>query len=425
MALPHSFRQVTETVVRNVRTEARPTISWAIRLTATSVAAYLMAKIIYPDADPLLAPLTAILVTQVTVSSIVRHGFDRVLSVVVGVMVATAFTAWAGLTWWSLGLIVAAAVVAGQLFRVGPNFVEVPISAMVVMSVGAETAGWPRVIETLIGAAVGVLINFVFSPGVRAQNAGVTIEQFGIQVADLLEKTASELTESASPDDASRWLQSARDLSTNAAKPDAALSHADESRRLNVRALGTYDTGPALRAGFYSLERCAVSVRSIFRGINDVVHFPAEVVDDKDPEAFPVYSRQQTSIILNHMSSTIRAFSRLVHAQVHGTGEAEQAELQSALDELDVERKLALDALRANVTSDQHIYELNVFVLATAGRVQRELDPRGHKWIEERRRWESMESHRALLAAQRLSATTRQFTERTKRPLIRDGSRRV
>jgi hypothetical protein len=58
------------------------------------------------------------------------------LSVVAGVALAMIFVSVVGLTWWSLAALVAASIVAGQLLRLGPHLVEVPISAMLVLGVG-------------------------------------------------------------------------------------------------------------------------------------------------------------------------------------------------------------------------------------------------------------------------------------------------
>ena len=63
------------------------------------------------------------------------------LSVVAGVALAVLFVSVVGLTWWSLGVLVAASIVVGQLLRLGPHLVEVPISAMLVLGVGGGEIG--------------------------------------------------------------------------------------------------------------------------------------------------------------------------------------------------------------------------------------------------------------------------------------------
>ena len=69
-----------------------------------------------------------------TLFDIVTSGVQRVVSVVVGVLLAVGFSSLVGISWWSLGLLIAVSILVGQLLRLGPHLVEVPISAMLVLS---------------------------------------------------------------------------------------------------------------------------------------------------------------------------------------------------------------------------------------------------------------------------------------------------
>ena len=76
-----------------------------------------------------------------------------------------------GLTWWSLGLIILASLMVGHFVRVSEFVPEVAISAMLVLGVSQVTAtAWDRVLETLIGAVVGLLFNLLFVPPVWVQH---------------------------------------------------------------------------------------------------------------------------------------------------------------------------------------------------------------------------------------------------------------
>src|SRR4051812_33451140 len=180
-------RQRVAAVVLRVRQRGRSAAFRAARITVASVAAYLVAEALgLRSPPPLIAALTALLVVQATLSSTLVNGVQRVLSVVAGVALAMLFVSVVGLTWWSLGALVAVSIVVGQLLRLGPHLVEVPISAMLVLGVGytagAQTVGAGRVIETLIGAAVGVLVNVVFPPAVQSRYAGQSVEKFANEI---------------------------------------------------------------------------------------------------------------------------------------------------------------------------------------------------------------------------------------------------
>ena len=76
---------------------------------------------------------------------------------------------------------------------------------------------------------------------------------------------ADELVSGLTEEKAVRWLDSTRKLSRDIGRVDRALTHAEESRKLNVRALGTMDTAPSLRSGLDALEHSVVALRSICR----------------------------------------------------------------------------------------------------------------------------------------------------------------
>ncbi|HSJ22408.1 MAG TPA: hypothetical protein VK964_17720, partial [Nocardioidaceae bacterium] len=64
---------------------------WSLRITVAAVASYVVATAFFPGTQPLLAPLTAMLVVQVTPVSLLASGLDRVVAVVAGVSVAVVF----------------------------------------------------------------------------------------------------------------------------------------------------------------------------------------------------------------------------------------------------------------------------------------------------------------------------------------------
>src|SRR3712207_8332707 len=64
---------------------------------------------------------------------------------------------------------------------------------------GAETVAAGRVVETLIGAAVGVLVNVAFPPAVRTRYAGQAVQRLAEEIAALLEEAAQGLGSSSAP----------------------------------------------------------------------------------------------------------------------------------------------------------------------------------------------------------------------------------
>src|SRR5215217_3887072 len=176
-----------------LRTGGRPAVLWSLRITTAAVASYVVATLFFPGTLPLLAPLTAMLVVEVTPVSLLASGLDRVVAVVAGVSVAVAFAAVVPLEWWSLGLLILVSITIGQVLRLRSNLIEVAISGMLVLGVGslsAESAAWQRIAETLVGAAVGVAANLLFPPKVATADAGRAIYGLAASVGELLKRAA-------------------------------------------------------------------------------------------------------------------------------------------------------------------------------------------------------------------------------------------
>ena len=205
-----------------LRIALRPTALRVLRLTGAATAAYLVADATLPEPRPLLAPLTALLIVQATLFGTLADSARRVLSVLVGVALALVFSRFVGFSWWSLALLIAASILIGVVLRLGPHLLEVPISAMLILSVSsAGAAADVRISETLVGAAVGILVNVFFPPALQTQTAGAAVEDFANKLAGLLERVANELQRPVTVDDARLWLDEARRLAQQRAALDA------------------------------------------------------------------------------------------------------------------------------------------------------------------------------------------------------------
>lgn len=361
-----------------LRSGGRGAVLWSLRITVAAVASYVVGTLLFPGTQPLLAPLTAMLVVQVTPVSLLASGLDRVLAVVAGVSVAVTFAAVVPLEWWSLGLLILISITIGQALRLRSNLIEVAISGMLVLgvgSLGAESAAWQRIAETLVGAAVGIATNLLFPPKVASGDAGRAIDGLADSVSELLSRAADELTELVAEQrdvaPATRtWLGEARRITHDIPRVGAALLHAEQGRRLNVRAVGTPDVGPGLRQGLEALEHSAVAIRSMFRALVDATH-DASWLDDESAEDV-LLGLAQT---FRELSAAVDAFGQLVRAEAdpaERTTSADVQELRDALEGLH-EARARLDDLVTSSTAPE-LLELHAAVLSTVKRLLSEMD---------------------------------------------------
>jgi hypothetical protein len=373
-----AVRRTADASIDRFRKRGRPALAWMFRLTAAAVASFAVADVVFPRSVPLLAPLTALLVVQLTPVSILASGIQRVVSVVAGVSVAVGFSSLVGLTWWSLGITIAVSLLIGQLLRLGPNQIEVPISAMLVLGVGAataESAAWQRILETLVGAGVGVLSNLVFPPRVASADAATALEGLGDDVARLLEVAGQDvvrddLTTSALADRARGWLGQARRVTHDIPNVGSALLRAEESRRLNLRAIGTADSGPGLRQGMEALEHSAVAVRNMFRSF--VEAFQGYDAHDREVDA---EVRAAVGLLLHDLAATLRSFGLLVRAEAAPTvAPPDLTDHQQALQRLHETRTQVSDLLLVDPRGDTTLAILTLSLLSTVDRLLQELD---------------------------------------------------
>lgn len=351
-------------------------MGWALRLTVAAVASYVVGLAMFPGTLPLLAPLTALLVVQVTPVSLLASGLDRVVSVVAGVSLAVAFSVVLPLTWWSLGLLIGASIMVGQALRLQSNLIEVAISAMLVLGVGtlqAEAAASQRIAETLVGAAVGTLANLAFPPRVATADAGDAIRDLARRLERLLGGAADRMLELEPREvsaEAAHWLDDARSITHDVPQVGAALLRAEESRRLNVRALGTPDAGPGLRQGLEALEHSAVAVRALFRTVHDAAADPDWPEDEVGADV-PHHVAQ----VLHELAAGVAAFGELVREEArpeHGDTTSEGDRVRAALDGLH-EARARLNEL-VTLDTGPVLFELHYSLLATVKRLLAEMD---------------------------------------------------
>ncbi|HWN16863.1 MAG TPA: hypothetical protein VNU02_23600, partial [Candidatus Dormibacteraeota bacterium] len=80
----------------------------------------------------------------------------------------------------------------GYALHLGVHILEVPISAMLILSLDTRTAAVSRIVETLIGTGVGMLGGLIFAP-LRVQPAEEAIDDLSRDLAGLLEQIATDL----------------------------------------------------------------------------------------------------------------------------------------------------------------------------------------------------------------------------------------
>jgi hypothetical protein len=223
---------------------------------------------------------------------------------------------------------------------------------------------------------VGVAANLLFPPKIASTDAAEAIDGLADLMSGLLNRAADEMAElveqgrEVAPA-ARAWLDEARRIThEDIPQVGSALTHAEQGRRLNVRAVGTPDMGPGLRQGFEALEHSAVAVRSMFRTVVDATTEPsgldAENADDV------LLGLAQT---FRELAAGIDAFGALVRNEAGAAPTLSSGDVQALRDALEGmhEARARLDDLLTTAGSAD-LVELHAVVLTTVKRLLAEMD---------------------------------------------------
>jgi uncharacterized membrane protein YgaE (UPF0421/DUF939 family) len=309
-----------------VRDRAQPRAVTIVRLSVTAVFAYLLALILLPGTvRPVLAPLTALLVAQVSLFQTLRSALQRVAAVVAGVLLAVGLGAWLGFTWWSLAVTIAVALSLGYALHLGDTALEVPISAMLILSSTGRAAATGRIVETFIGTAAGLVAGFVLTSP-QVQPAEEAIEDLCRKMADLLDRMAAGLIDESFTDLAGDWLEQARALGGEIRRVDEALRQAEESTKLNPRSYRLPYTAISLRESLETLEHTATTVRVFARSLADSSRLEGEDSPLNDADV-----RERLSSVLRELSAAVMTYGRLATEHAASNHEVLETELDQRL----------------------------------------------------------------------------------------------
>ncbi|MGW9028308.1 FUSC family protein [Streptomyces sp. NPDC055722] len=354
---------------RIVKWRQVPEVVQAVRSTAAATVAYVVAVQLSPEPAPLTAPLTALLVVQVTLYATITNSVRRVNSVVAGVVIAIGFSVLVGLTWWSLALIILASLAVGHLVRVSEYVPEVAISAMLVLGVTqVGSTAWARVLETVIGAVVGLATNLFFAPPVWVTTAGESIEGLSRRVRQMMLRIADQASGPTPVSQATARLYEARRLDHDIIEVDAALRQAEDSLKLNPRVREGLLHRIVLRTGLDTLEIVTVVLRVIARTL-------ADLAKEREPEAlFEPEIGATLERLLSEIGDAVVSFAVLVTTDVSRSAESAETRLAEELVTAGATRDKLAQLLLEEVQRDTRQWQFHGAILTEVNRILDEMD---------------------------------------------------
>lgn len=225
-------------VTDGLRTAQRAPLLQVAKSAIATIAAWLIAGALIPGQPPVFAAIAALLVVQPSLNQSLTKAVERSVGVIAGVVIASilGITLGGGTAVILLATVVAL-VIAWALRMTPPTANQVAISALLVLTLGTATPTYAvdRILETLIGALIGILINLALVPPVVVSPARESVLAFGDELATSLERLATALETPQTPEQLNQLMAQARLMRPMRAAADAAIDVAAESLTLNPR----------------------------------------------------------------------------------------------------------------------------------------------------------------------------------------------
>ncbi|MEU6487467.1 aromatic acid exporter family protein [Streptomyces sp. NPDC046887] len=186
----------------------------ALKAAAAAVLAWAVAGWWWSAPLALMAPWTAIVLVQNTVYRSLRTGLQQVVLIAAGTVLAALAFALTGSTMASMALVLPVTMLLGNYSRFGDQGVYASTTALFVLVYGSFS-GYDiahRLLETLVGAVIGIGVNAFVLPPEHLRHAHDTLYRLPRDTAAVLRDMAEEMKDGYDRAEAQEWHTRAQRL---------------------------------------------------------------------------------------------------------------------------------------------------------------------------------------------------------------------
>jgi uncharacterized membrane protein YgaE (UPF0421/DUF939 family) len=249
-------------------------IGLTLQIAKTAFAAalsWLVATSFLHSEYPYFAAVAAIITVQVTVADSVDKATQRIIGIIGGVLVSMLLGHWFNVGAVSIFFIILIGMSIAKAFRMNPQIIsQVAISSLLVLAFGQTRQGYAfeRIIETVLGSGIAVLINALIVP----QNAVPQVERSILTYSNLAARTLTNL--------AALLNDLGPGRKTGRTEVDALLKQSQECQKTLVLAEQSLKYNPLLThqrvrlsqlsETITQLESMTIQIRGIRRSLADI-----------------------------------------------------------------------------------------------------------------------------------------------------------
>jgi Fusaric acid resistance protein-like len=242
----------------------------ALKIAVSAGVSWALAGWLLDSPSPIWAPITASLIALLTVRASIRDAVEKVVAVLIGIVVAIWLGDLIGLHAWSISLIVALGFLVGKVLRLnGGAAAQIPINGLFVLALGSAQSG-QRFLDTLIGAAVAVTVNFLIVPPNYVSAATRSVVELSDGVVDVLSAIADGISQPWRIEQATAWLRGAREQGRISTAAESDVDRAAQSLELHPGRASWAGALGRLQQANDTLQIVEVQVRTLARTIRDI-----------------------------------------------------------------------------------------------------------------------------------------------------------
>jgi uncharacterized membrane protein YgaE (UPF0421/DUF939 family) len=263
--------------------------------------------------DPVLSSVAALVVVQVTVYQSVNRAIQYSAGIVAGMVGALAIGRYLGVNIPTMSLVVVVGLVVGRTLRLGTQVNQVAVTGLLVLSFG-NSYGMVRIVDSAVGAAVGVAVNTLIAPPSFARTAAKELADLSDDLAALCARVAKSLRGEWDHAQARVWLERSRSLSGSARAARKVAQQAEESIRYHPRKSAHLADVHRVDEAAIALDHVATQLNSLMRGLTDLRGGASGLAEDPEAPALsgPLWEiPEELILLLDDTAKALNAFGRL------------------------------------------------------------------------------------------------------------------
>lgn len=253
--------------------KVRPSWFQLLKGAVAAITTWFVCSGVFPEQLPIFGAIAALLVMQDNVDQSLTKGIERIIGVLIGVSVAIGAGTLFGNPPWLFIAAIPCAMAVGWLLRMSPSSAnQIAISALLMIALGGLELhyGVERLVETAIGAVIGVLVNAFLVAPVGNSSVRLAITDLTEHTAHVLEQLAEALTTPCDEVWLENMLATARELGAERTRVHTLLRSARESLRFNPRSKRYRDDLAEDDVHFQRLQPIVTQVIGMARALTDL-----------------------------------------------------------------------------------------------------------------------------------------------------------